>query len=295
MEHYDILTVGGGAAGMAAALSAAEKGRRVLLCERAAALGGVLNQCLHRGFGRAWYGEDLTGVEYGGRFAARLAHSDVTVCTGAEVLSLSPERSALISGRAGLFRVSFDRCVLSAGCRERPIGALPVSGTRPAGVFTAGTAQMLLNVGHYSIGAAAVILGSGDVGQIVARQLVQSGHSVVAMVEQADRLGGLARNRRECVEAYHIPVLLRATVEQVHGAGRVSAVTVRHLDTGARETLECDTLITAVGLVPDRALCRGLESGGALPDWLHLAGNCAFVHDIVDSVTAEAMALGAEL
>ena len=295
MERFDILIVGGGAAGMAAALSAAERGRRVALVDRENTLGGVLNQCLHSGFGLHIFGEDLTGTQYARRYAEKVARSSVTVWTGAEVLSLRADKTALISGRDGLRRVGFDRCVLAAGCRETPIGALDVAGTRPAGVFTAGTAQKLLNVGHYSVGSEVVILGSGDVGQIVARQLVQSGRRVVAMVELASELGGLARNRRECVEAYHIPVLLRATVDEVLGAGRVSGVMVRELDTGRRRVLACDTLITAVGLTPDRALCRGLTPTGALPDWLRLSGNCDYVHEIVDSVTAEATALGKKL
>ena len=295
MERFDILIVGGGAAGMAAALSAAERGRRVALVDRENTLGGVLNQCLHSGFGLHIFGEDLTGTAYARRYAEKVARSPVTVWTGAEVLSLRADKTALISGRDGLYRVGFDRCVLAAGCRETPIGALDVAGTRPAGIFTAGTAQRLVNVGHYSVGSEVVILGSGDVGQIMARQLVQSGRRVVAMVELSSKLGGLARNRRECVEAYHIPVLLRATVDEVLGAGRVSGVMVRELDTGRRRALKCDTLITAVGLTPDRALCRGLTPSGALPDWLRLSGNCDYVHEIVDSVTAEATALGKKL
>ena len=295
MENYDVLIVGGGAAGMAAALAAAEKGRRVLLADREPALGGVLRQCVHSGFGRHVFGEDLTGVEYGRRYAEAVAASFVTVWTGAEVLTLTPERTALISSRAGLWRVGFAACVLAAGCREKPLGALNIAGTRPAGVFTAGTAQKLMNIGHCAVGREIVILGSGDVGQIMARQFVQSGRNVVAMVEQADSLGGLARNRRDCVEAYHIPVLLRTTVEEVLGAGRVRGVVLRDLDTGARQTLSCDTLVTAVGLVPDRALLEGLPGSDPLPDWLHVSGNCDYVHDIVDSVTKEALILGAAL
>ena len=285
--------IGGGAAGMAAAKSAAEKGRSVLLAERETELGGVLNQCLHRGFGLSWYGEDLTGADYARRFRSELETAPVTVRTGAEVLELSEDRTALISARTGLSRVGFQHCVLAAGCRERPIGALNAAGTRPAGVFTAGTAQRLVNIGHYGVGSEVVILGSGDVGQIMARQLTQAGKRVVAMVEQNDHLGGLARNRRVCVEAFRIPVLLRTTVEAVLGDQRVCGVTLRALDTGATWDEPCDTLITAAGLVPDRAL---LHPFGQTPlDWLHLSGNCDFVHDIVDSVTKEALALGASL
>lgn len=292
MERFDILVVGGGAAGMAAALAAGKKGRSVLLAEREPRLGGVLNQCVHRGFGRSFYGEDLSGVEYARRFLADMNAAPVAVRTGTEVLELRPGRTALLSGRAGLRRVGFDACILAAGCREKTLDALHVAGTRPAGVFTAGTAQKLMNVGHYGVGSEIVILGSGDVGQIMARQLVQSGRRVLALVEQADTLGGLARNRRECVEAYRIPVLLRTTVEEVLGTGRVSGVILRDLETGRRWEQPCDTLLIAAGLIPDRALADRLTGGGPLPGWLKLCGNCDHVHDVVDAVTREALALG---
>ena len=291
MKQYDVLVIGGGAAGMAAALAAAERGRRTLLVERERALGGILNQCLHRGFGLSWYGEDLSGVEYAERFVRAVESAPVTVQTGAEVLEIATDKTTLISAKNALFRVAFDQCVLAAGCREKPLGALDVAGTRPAGVFTAGTAQRLVNVGHYSVGKDVVILGSGDVGQIMARQLCQSGRRLAAMVEQAAELGGLARNRRDCVEAYDIPVLLRTTVEAVLGAERVTGVRLRDLDTGEAWDLPCDTLITAVGLVPDRTLLPV----GDVPPWLHLAGNCDYVHDIVDAVTREGLALGEKL
>ena len=295
MDEFDILVIGGGAAGMAAALAAAKGGRSVLLAEREKALGGVLNQCLHRGFGRSFYGEDLSGAEYARRFMSELGSVPVTVRTGTEVLELRGDRTALLSSRAGLCRVGFRRCVLAAGCRELGLDWLHVSGTRPAGVFTAGTAQKLVNVGRYGVGSEIVVLGSGDVGQIMARQLVQSGRRVAALVEQASALGGLARNRRECVEAYHIPVLLRTTVESILGAGRIRGVVLRELDTGCRRELNCDTLIVAAGLTPERTLLRGLITRGALPDWLYLSGNCERVHDIVDAVTREALDLGEAL
>ena len=292
MERFELLIVGGGAAGMAAALAAGRKGRTVLLAEREPVLGGILNQCVHRGFGRSWYGEDLSGVEYARRFLEELNTAPVAIRTGTEVLELRLDRTALLSGRAGLRRIGFDRCILACGCRERTLDALNIAGTRPAGIFTAGTAQKLMNIGHYDVGSRVVILGSGDVGQIMARQLVQSGRRVEALVEKAAALGGLARNRRECVEAYHIPVLLRTTVEEVLGAGRVSGVILRDLETDRRWEQPCDALILAAGLIPDRALADRLTGGGPLPGWLKLCGNCDYVHDIVDSVTREALSLG---
>lgn len=295
MEHVDILVIGGGAAGMAAALAAAERGRGVLLAEAEGDLGGVLRQCHHRGFGWDPSGGELTGPAYAGRLIARLERSGVRVRVGTCALRLDRDRTALLSSRGWLGRIAFDRCVLAVGCRERTIGALPVAGTRPAGIFTAGQAQKLANLGHYSVGDRIVILGSGDVGQIMARQFVQEGKQVAAIVEQKPELGGLFRNRRACVAAYHIPVLLRTTIDEIHGEGRISGVTLRELETDRRRELACDTLVTALGLIPDRRLCRPLMENGALPEWLKLCGNCSYVHDMVGRVTREAALLGAAL
>ena len=194
-------------------------------------------------------------------------------------------------GRTGLERAAFRRCVLAAGCRERTVHSLPMAGTRPKGVYTAGQAQRLTNLGHYDIGDDIVILGSGDVGQIMARQLVQAGKRVTAVIEQRSALGGLARNRRACIEAYRIPVLLRSTVDEILGEDRIQGVMVRNLETGMRDRLACGALVTALGLIPDRTLAG---SGGA-PEWLRLCGNCDYVHDMVDRVVREAASLGAEL
>ena len=288
MERFDYLIIGGGAAGMAAALAAAEKGACVLLAERDERLGGVLNQCIHNGFGLGYFGEDLTGPAYAARFVERVERAKVRVLTGTMVLRLRPDKTALLSGREGLRTVAFDKCVLAAGCREKTIGSLPVHGTRPAGVFTAGTAQRLVNLGHYDIGRRIVILGSGDIGQIMARRFTLLGKQVAAMVEIRDALGGLVRNRRNCIEAYHIPVILNATVDEILGRGRISGVMVRHLDTGERERIDCDTLVTALGLIPERELLADLETDGRPPDWLKSCGNCDYIHEIVDTVTTQA-------
>lgn len=294
MERYDLLIVGGGAAGMAAALAAESAGaKRILLCERSAYLGGILPQCIHNGFGLGYFREDLTGPEYAARFIGRMAASRAELRLETTVLEITADKTALLSAPGRVERIGFDRCILACGAREKPLGALPVSGTRPAGIFTAGQAQKLVNLGHYDIGNRIVILGSGDVGQIMARRFTLLGKQVAAMVEITDHLGGLVRNQKNCIEAYNIPVILNAAVTAVHGAGRIEGVTVRHLDTGAEERIDCDTLITAVGLIPERELARPLTAAdGTLPDWLVPVGNCDFIHEIVDAVTTQAEAVG---
>lgn len=288
----DLLVIGGGAAGLSAALSAAEQGQSVLLAERETELGGILNQCHHQGFGRGQFGDGLTGPAYARELIRPVERSAIRVQTGMTALQIYPDRLALFSGREGLLRVRFLRCILAVGCRERTIASLPMAGTRPSGVFTAGTAQKLMNIGRYSIGTEVIILGSGDIGQIMARHLVLTGKHVVAMIEQNDAPGGLLRNQKECLEAYRIPVVLGTTVDELLGVGRISGVMARELKTGRRWPISCDTLITALGLIPDQALCEPLIKAGALPRWLKLAGNCSYVHDMVESVIKEAAALG---
>ena len=292
-EYFEFLVIGGGAAGLSTALTAAERGQGVLLAERKPRLGGILNQCLHRGFGRGRFGDGLTGPAYAQWLIQPVETSGVCVRTGVTALRIDPNRTALFSGREGLFRVEFQRCILATGCRERTIASLPMAGTRPAGIFTAGTAQELMNVGHYSVGNNIVILGSGDIGQIMARQFVLAGKHVVAMIEQKNKPGGLVRNQKECLKAYQIPVLLRTTVDEILGERRIRGVMARDLETGRRWKIPCDTLVTALGLIPDQTLCESLIRTGSLPYWLKLCGNCDYVHDMVESVTQEAAALGA--
>ena len=294
-KKVDILVVGGGAAGMAAALAAAERGKHVLLTDRNPYLGGVLPQCIHHGFGNGYFGEDITGPEYARRFVEQIQRSPVEVMTDTMVIRLQADKTALLSGAGGLMTVAFDHCILATGCRERPLGALPTGGTRPAGIFTAGQAQKLVNLGGYDVGERIVILGSGDIGQIMARRFSLLGKTVVAMIEIRDTLGGMARNQKECIRAFNIPVILSATVDEVLGTGRMEGVMVRHLPDGRRERLDCDTLVTALGLIPERDLVRHLEQNGTFPSWLSLCGNCEHVHEIVDSVTVQAQRLGASV
>ena len=290
-----ILVIGAGAAGMAAASGAAGEGAAVLLVDERPRLGGILLQCIHRGFGLGVYGKNLTGPEYCEKEAARFYASGVPFLTRAHVIRILPDRTALISSPEGLYQCFFDYCILASGCREKNLYALDISGTRPTGVYTAGEAQAMMNLGHYDIGSRAVILGSGDIGQIVARRLVLTGRKVVAMVEMKDHIGGLKRNRKECIEAYAIPVILRSTVTELHGYPRLTAVTVKQQDTGMQEDISCDMLITALGLVPDTSAADPVKGEEGYPDWLHLCGNAEYIHEIVDSVTREGLQSGRAL
>ena len=288
----ELLIVGAGAAGITAALSAWEAScRDVLLVDRREQLGGILPQCLHEGFGLAQYGMELTGPDYTERITEKLAQTGVRLALGTEVLTVRGDKTAVLSDRGGLTELHFERLILAAGCRERSIGSLPVAGTRPAGIFTAGQAQEMTNLRGQDVGREVLILGSGDLGLIMARQFVQAGKHVIAVIEKESHYGGMARNYHRCIEPYQIPIRFRTTVAAIHGEGRLSGVTLRRLDSGAEEFLPCDTLVTALGLIPERELIRGLGE----PDWLFLAGNCRRVHDLVDSAVAEAEAIGARV
>ena len=294
MEKVDLLVVGGGAAGMSAALAAASAGPvSVLLADREARLGGILPQCIHHGFGLGYFRRDLTGPEYAGRIIAQMEGAAVSVRLNTTVLSLSQRRTAELTGPTGYETISFRRLILAAGCRERTIGSLPVTGTRPAGVYTAGLVQRMLNLRHWKPGRRALVLGSGDLGLIVARRLALEGCQVVGVVEQKGSCGGMVRNYRSCLMEQNIPLITKATVTRLHGEGRLTGVTLRRLDSGKEEQVACDTLVTALGLIPERELLAGL--GDKVPGWASLCGNCDYVHDIVDTVTTQAEELGRQV
>ncbi len=274
---------------MAAALSALKKGiNDIIIVDRNPYPGGILPQCIHNGFGLGYFKEDLTGPEYAARFIEKVEKSGVKLFLDTMVLKVSPEKTAALSNEAGVFEVGFDYLVLATGARERAIGSLPVSGSRPAGVFTAGQAQKLVNIHHYDIGEKIVILGSGDIGQIMARRFSLLGKNVIAMIEKEDKLGGLLRNQVNCIEAFNIPVFLNSTVVKVLGDKRVSGVIVRNLVTGEESEISCDTLLTAVGLIPEQEVVLNLKTKEGYPKWLKLCGNCDYIHEIVDTVSFQA-------
>ena len=294
--HTDIFIIGAGAAGMAAAIAAEKAGYTdILIAERGERAGGVLLQCTHKGFGLGFFGEDLTGTEYAARFRMLLTKSRAKVMFGTMVLKLFDDRTALVSGQNGPAKISFKKCVMACGCRERTVQSLDVDGTRPAGIMTAGAAQKLMNADGLEVGDDIVILGTGDVGQIMARQLIQSGKNVITMIEKEKEAGGLKRNREQCIEAYHIPVMLNTEITRISGSGRIDGVHVRHNDTGAEEFIRCSTLLTAIGMIPEKDLAEDCVGNNPLPDWLFTAGNCDYVHDIVDSVTADTLKLADKL
>ena len=283
MESCDVLIVGGGAAGIAAARAAAEHCRgRILLAERGEAPGGVLLQCAHRGFGAGLTGPEMVD-ELMKDFPQR-----VELWYNTTVLNITADRTALLSGReTGLRRLGFRRLILATGCRERAFGSLGIGGTRPRGLYTAGQAQALLNQkGRLPEGPVA-ILGSGDLGLILAGQLSEAGCSIAALVEQKAQCGGMARNRR-CLEQHRIPLVCSSTVSRVCGGAALEGVMIKNLDTGAERYLPCKSLLIAVGYEPERELVRGLEGAA----WLRLCGNCREIHPMIESVITEGKTAG---
>lgn len=292
MKRYELFIVGAGAAGMSAAIAACEAGcRSILVADRSSAPGGVLPQCIHHGFGLSTFGEELTGPEYAKRVSEKFSETHAESLLQASVISVSKDKTALISGKEGLIKIGFDKMILAAGCREVSIGSLAVSGTRPAGVFTAGQAQEIINLRHQSIGKDILILGSGDLGLIMARRLTLEGKNVIAVIEKENHYGGMARNYHRCIEAYGIPLICSATVTEIFGIDRITGVTVRYLTTGEEKHISCDTLVTALGMEPEQELIRDLGQ----PEWLRKCGNCSRIHDIVDSAVAEARVVGGRI
>lgn len=314
MNRADIVIIGGGPAGLAAAVACRQAGiQDVLIFERDRALGGILQQCIHNGFGLHYFGEELTGPEYAQRFVDEVAQKGVMVKTGTMVLSVSADRIVTaVNPEDGLFSIQAGAVILAMGCRERTRGALAIPGTRPSGIYTAGCAQRLNNMEGYLPGKDVVILGSGDIGLIMARRMTWEGACVRMVCEIMPFSGGLTRNIVQCLDDNGIPLRLSHTVVDIHGRERLTGVTVAKVDERLRpipETFEyvpCDTLLLSVGLIPENELSLGVGismdpvTRGAVVDQyrqtnipgIFACGNVLHVHDLVDHVSREAMVAG---
>lgn len=311
-ENFSVVVIGGGPAGMAAALAAVEHCDSVLILERDAKLGGILNQCIHDGFGLMKFHEQLTGPEYAGRYRDFVSQSRITVMTGTMVTKLTPEREITCVARDGIHRIRAGAVILATGCRERTRGALAIPGTRPSGIYTAGVAQHLINIQNIRIGSTAVILGSGDIGMIMARRLTLEGIKVLCVLEKLPYCSGLPRNRCQCLEDYHIPLHLKQTVKEIRGSQRIEQIIVASVDDGGsflpgtEYTIDCDTLILSVGLIPENELAKDCgavlepETSGcrvnsrletSIPG-IFECGNSLHVHDLVDFVSEEGTMAG---
>jgi NADPH-dependent 2,4-dienoyl-CoA reductase/sulfur reductase-like enzyme len=313
-SRCDVLVIGGGPAGLAAACAARQQGAgRVVILERNDSLGGILPQCIHNGFGVRVFQEDLTGPEYASRWIEQAQQLGVEALSRTMVLAIEPGlRVAAVNGQRGLIEMQAKALVLAMGCRERPRGALAIPGTRPAGIYTAGTAQRLVNIEGYMPGRRFVILGSGDIGMIMARRLTLEGADVAAMLEIQPYVSGLRRNLVQCVRDYDIPLHLCTTVTRIVGHERVQAVITSQVDEhwrpipGSEREISCDTLLFSVGLIPENELSRmvGVSidacTGGPFVDeqfatsipGIYAAGNVVHVYDLVDEVTAAALRAG---
>ena len=310
----DLVIIGGGPAGMSAAVAAYESGiRDIVILERDSSLGGILQQCIHNGFGLHKFGEELTGPEYANRYEKTVEKYDIPYKLDTMVLDISDDKTVTaINKKDGIFQIKAKAIMLAMGCRERSKGALNIAGTRPSGIFSAGTAQRLVNIKGYMPGKNVVILGSGDIGLIMARRMTLEGAKVHAVCELMPYSGGLARNIEQCLNDFDIPLMLSHTVTQIHGKERICGVTVSKVDVnrrpidGTEKYIPCDTLLLSVGLIPENEISKsvGIDldriTSGAVVDQdrqtsksgIFACGNVLHVHDLVDFVSDEAEIAG---
>ena len=314
MKRKQLVIIGGGPAGLAAAVSAYDNGiKDILIIEREHRLGGILMQCIHNGFGLHRFGESLTGPEYAQRYVEEVKKRNIEYLTDTTVLDLTEKKEiTMISAKTGLVTVRAKAVILAMGCRERSRGALNIAGSRPAGIYSAGTAQKYINVKGYMVGKRVVILGSGDIGLIMARRLTLEGAKVLAVCEIMPFSSGLKRNIEQCLNDFNIPLYLSHTITEIRGKERVTGVTVSKVDkdkkpiAGTEKDFECDTVLFSVGLIPENELSKtaGVElspkTKGAVVDetrqtsldGVFACGNVLHVHDLVDFVSEEADSTG---
>ena len=315
MERHELIVIGGGPAGLAAAVAARKAGvEDVLILEREDCLGGILNQCIHHGFGLHRFKEELTGPEYAQRWIDEAAKLNIPYRTGTMVLELTSDRVLTCTGReSGLQQLQADAVILAMGCRERPRGALNIPGYRPAGVYSAGTAQRLINIEGRMPGREVVILGSGDIGLIMARRMTWEGAKVKLVCELMPYSSGLNRNIVQCLDDNDIPLKFNHTITRIHGRDRVTGVTISEVDPATRRPIpgsefdvSCDTVLLSVGLIPENELTTACGvamdrvTSGAVVDenrqtsvpGIFACGNVLHVHDLVDNVSEEAMLAG---